>query len=50
MVQEKHPLSKAFTSEILFEMPKKIKFTFPYVGFSLSKLAFKNKFECYISS
>ncbi len=25
MVQEKHPLSKAFTSEILFEMQKKIK-------------------------
>jgi hypothetical protein len=47
------PLSKAFKSEILLEMPKKIKmvvtvlfilFTFPYVGFSLSKLAFKNVF------
>ncbi len=25
MVQERHPFSKAFKSEILFEMPKKIK-------------------------
>ncbi len=47
MVQERHPLSKAFKSEILLEMHKKIRwlllfilFTFPYVGFNLSKLAF----------
>jgi hypothetical protein len=51
MVQERHPLSKAFTSEIFFEMQKNLRwllllilFTFPYVGFSLSKLAFKNVF------
>jgi hypothetical protein len=51
MVQERHPLSKAFKSEILLEMHKKLRwlllfilFTSPYVGFSLSKLAFKNVF------
>ncbi len=51
MVQEGHPLSKAFKSEILLEMHKKLRwlllfilFTFPYVGFSLSKLAFKKVF------
>ncbi len=36
MIQEKHPLSKAFTSEILFEMQKKLK-----MGRSqLSKMSF----------
>jgi hypothetical protein len=48
MVQERHPVTKAFKSEILFEMPKNLRwsllfilFTFPWVGFSLSKLAFQ---------
>jgi hypothetical protein len=37
MVQEKHPLSKAFTSEILFEMQKKLKMvvTVNFIHFSL---------------
>ncbi len=46
MVQERHLLSKAFKSEISFKMQKNKKLlilfillTFPYVGFSLSKLA-----------
>jgi hypothetical protein len=49
MVQERHPLSKALKSEIFLEMPKKLKmvvtvclFTFPCVGFSLSKLDIEN--------
>ncbi len=52
MVKERHPLSKAFTSQILFKVQKKklrwlllfILFPFSYVGFSLSKLAVKNAF------
>jgi hypothetical protein len=50
--QERHPLSKAFESEIFFKMPKKCRwlflfvlFSFPYVGFSLSKVDIKNAFN-----
>ncbi len=50
MVQERHPLTKAFKSEILFEMQKNalrmvvtVYFIhFSKVGFSLWKLAFQN--------
>jgi hypothetical protein len=37
MVQERHPLSKAFTSEIVFEMQKKFKMvvTVNFIHFSL---------------
>jgi hypothetical protein len=56
--QERHPLSKAFKFEKCLEMTKKnyrqllllVFLSFSCVGFSLSKLDFKNAFSCYISS
>jgi hypothetical protein len=56
MVQDRHPLSKAFKSAIFFEMPKKLNVvvTLCFVHFSLcwrlSKLDIKNAFSCYISA
>jgi hypothetical protein len=51
MAQERHPQSKVFESEVFFKMPKKFNmvvtvclFTFPYIGFSLSKLDIKDAF------
>jgi hypothetical protein len=59
MAQEWDPLSKTKNSGIFIKMQKKkIKvgvtvsflYTFPHVGFSLSKLDIKNGILCYISS
>jgi hypothetical protein len=51
MAQERHPLSKALKHKKDFEMLKNLKilflffFTISAIGFSLSKLAFKNVFN-----
>jgi hypothetical protein len=57
MAQEWDPLSKANKSGIFIEMQKNwrwvsllVLYTFPHVGFCLSKLDIKNGFLCYISS
>ncbi len=56
MAQEWYPLSKANKSGIFIEMQKNerwvslLVYTFPHVGFSLSKLDIKIGFLCYISS
>jgi hypothetical protein len=53
MAQERDPLSKTNTSGIFIGMQAKLKgviitvsfvYTFPHIGFSLSKLDFKNTF------
>ncbi len=53
MAQERHPLSKAYKSEIFFEMQKNerclllfVLFTFPNDDFSLWKLAFQKCILC----
>ncbi len=58
MAQEWDPLSKAKKTRIFIKMLKKLKvgvtvsflYTFPHVGFSLSKLDIKNGILCFIFS